>query len=62
MDTEKDPILSPREMWQDAGISKATWMRHYRHRLEIIRLSPRRIGARQSAWRRLLEQSAEQAA
>jgi hypothetical protein len=59
MDTEKDPILSPREMCEDAGISKATWIRHYRHKLDIIRLSPRRIGVRQSAWRKVLQASAE---
>jgi hypothetical protein len=58
MDSEKDPILSPQEMWQDAGFSKATWVRHYRKLLEqrglLIRLCPRRIGVRQSAWRNLL--------
>jgi hypothetical protein len=50
MDTEKDPIISPRAMCEDADISKATWYRHYRPKLKIIRLSPRRIGARQSNW------------
>lgn len=59
MQTEPDPILSPRQMCEDAGISKATWMRHYRHKLDLIRLSPRRIGARQSVWRQVLEESAE---
>jgi hypothetical protein len=60
MDTEKDPILSPREMWEDANISKATWVRHYRHhpKLKIMRLAPRRIGARQSNWRETLESQA----
>jgi hypothetical protein len=68
MDTEKnqgpeDPVMSPREMCQDAGVSMATWRRTYRKPLAVagalIRLSPRRIGARQSKWREALEQNAE---
>jgi hypothetical protein len=61
MDTEKDPILAPKEMCEDANISMATWVRNYRHnpQLKIMRLSPRRIGARQSNWRKVLEQNVE---
>jgi hypothetical protein len=61
MDTDKDPILSPQEMCEDASISMATWRRNYRHKLKIIRLSPRRIGARQSNWRETLEENTERA-
>jgi hypothetical protein len=61
MATEKDPILSPEMMCEDGNISMATWRRNYRHKLPIIRISPRRIGARQSAWRKALEQKTEQA-
>jgi hypothetical protein len=59
MDTDKDPILSPRDMCEDGDISKATWYRHYRLKLKIIRLSPRRIGARRSNWRSVIEANAE---
>ena len=59
MQTEPDPILSPRAMCEDGDISKATWYRHYRPKLKIIRLSPRRIGARQSNWRKVLEEQTE---
>jgi hypothetical protein len=62
MDTDKDPILSPEEMCEDGNISIATWRRNYRHKLPIIRISPRRIGARRSAWLRALEQNTERAA
>ena len=52
----EDPILSPHEMWIDGGMSETTWYREYRYhpKLEIIQISPRRIGARQSNWRQLL--------
>jgi hypothetical protein len=61
METEHDPILSPEAMCEDANISMDTWRRHYRHhpKLKIMRLSPRRIGARQSNWREVLEQNTE---
>jgi hypothetical protein len=51
-----DPILSPEEMCRDAGISMATWRRVYRDKLNIVRMSPRRIGARRSNWHRVLEE------
>ena len=61
MDIEKDPVLSPRDMCEDGDISRATWVRNYRNhpKLKIMRTSPRRIGARQSNWREVLEQTAE---
>jgi hypothetical protein len=59
MEAEQDPVLTPEEMCRDANISMATWVRHYRHKLPIIRLSPRRIGVRRSAWLRTLEQNTE---
>jgi hypothetical protein len=59
METE-DPILSPSDMCRDGRISKATWYRHYRPKLKIIRLSPRRIGARRSEWQSVIEANAEQ--
>ena len=62
MDTERpaiDPILSPRQMCDEAGISMPTWKRYYRHKLPIIRLSPQRIGCRRSEWRAVLEASME---
>jgi hypothetical protein len=51
-----DPVLSPAEMARDGDMSDATWRRNYRHHpdLEIIQISPRRIGARQSNWRAVL--------
>jgi hypothetical protein len=55
----EDPILSPQEMCADGGFSMATWRRNYRHKLKIIRLSPRRIGARRSNWRKTLEENTE---
>jgi len=61
-ENEPDPILSPADMCDDAGISMATWRRTWRTRLPIIQLSAKRIGCRQSAWRAALEQTAEQAA
>jgi hypothetical protein len=63
MDTDKDPILSPEEMCEDGNISMATWRRTYRQhpKLKIIRMSPRRIGARQSNWRETLEENTERA-
>jgi DNA-binding transcriptional regulator YhcF (GntR family) len=61
-----DPVLSPREMSQDAGISMATWRRVYRQPLAaagaLIQLSPGRIGTRRSKWRRALEQNTEKKA
>jgi hypothetical protein len=59
MEIENDPIWSPRVMCEDGDISKATWYRHYRPKLKIIRLSPRRIGARRSNWRAVLEANTE---
>ena len=59
---ELDPLLSPEEMCRDAGISMATWRRNWRHRLPIVRISPRRIGVRRSVWRAALEQLIEEAA
>jgi hypothetical protein len=61
MDTNKpnDPILSPKMMCDEANISLDTWRRVYRNKLPIIKLSPKRIGARQSAWRKALEQNTE---
>lgn len=56
---ELDPLLSPEEMCRDAGISMATWRRNWRHRLPIVRISPRRIGVRRSVWRAALEQLIE---
>lgn len=53
-DRPADPILSPEQMWTDAGISPATWQRNWRYKLPIIRISARRIGCRQSAWRAAL--------
>jgi hypothetical protein len=50
-----DPILSPEEMWTDAGVSPSTWQRNWRHKLPMIRVSARRIGCRRSAWRAALE-------
>ena len=53
-------------MWEDAGISKATWWRHYRQLLEqlglLIWLSPRRCGARKSKWRALVDSQTSKAA
>ena len=59
-----DPILSPEEMALDGDISLATWRRNFRNdpQLTVIQLSPRRIGARQSNWRQVLEQRAKQPA
>ena len=54
-----DPILSPREMAADAGVSLSTWERNYRRRIEILRISPRRIGAKRSVWRKALEAAVE---
>jgi hypothetical protein len=52
----EDPILEPQEMAVDGDMSKSTWHRHYRYHpdLEIIQISPRRIGARLSNWRKVL--------
>ena len=60
----QDPILSPQEMADDAGISLATWRRNFRNdpQLEIMQVTPRRIGARQSEWQRTLDQRAKQPA
>jgi hypothetical protein len=49
-----DPVLSPQEMADDAGISLITWRRNYRDQLPILQISPRRIGCRQSQWRAAL--------
>jgi hypothetical protein len=56
-----DPVLSPAEMAGDGNVSLATWYRQYRHDpdLEIIQVSPRRIGARQSNWQKVLQRRAE---
>ena len=61
MKTDQDPIMSPRAMARDAGISMATWVRNYRYhpKLKIIRLSPHRIGARRSNWREVVDQQTE---
>jgi hypothetical protein len=59
MDTDKDPILTPRDMCEDAKISMATWRRTYRDKLEIVRVSPRRIGARRSKWLSALQENTE---
>jgi hypothetical protein len=58
----EDPVLSPREMAQDANIALATWIRNYRHHpdLKILKLSPRRIGARRSNWRAVLDRQLQQ--
>lgn len=58
---EYDPILSPAAMCEDADISMATWQRRWRHKLPIVRLSPRRIGCRRSNWRKALEEQIENA-
>lgn len=57
----EDPILSPEQMAQDAGIALVTWHRNFRHhpKLKIVKISPRRIGARQSNWRQVLEDQIE---
>jgi hypothetical protein len=56
-DQPQDPIRSPTWMAEDGNISLTTWHRRYRHhpKLRIIRVSPRRIGARESNWRVVLE-------
>ncbi|MCE3247478.1 MAG: hypothetical protein K0R41_1303 [Geminicoccaceae bacterium] len=59
MDIEKNPILSPEAMCEDGDISMSTWRRNYRFTLPIIRISPRRIGVRQSDWRKALEEATE---
>jgi hypothetical protein len=48
-------------MATDGNISEATWYRNYRYhpKLRIIQISPRRIGARQSNWRQVLEEQTE---
>jgi hypothetical protein len=58
----EDPVMCPAAMAEDADISLSTWYRHYRKRLPIIKISPKRIGCRQSAWRAALEAEAERAA
>src|SRR5262245_56650580 len=55
---ERDPILSIKQMCQDAGISKATWYRRWAPVLPIVQVSPRRCGTRQSAWRAALDAKA----
>jgi hypothetical protein len=57
-----DPILSPNQMCDEAGIDMDTWRRYYRRKLPIIQLSPKRIGCRQSAWQAELASRTEQAA
>ena len=59
MDTADDPVLSPAECCEDAGIGITTWKRVYRHKLPIIRITPKRIGVRRSDWRKALEQRTE---
>jgi hypothetical protein len=48
-------------MAADGRMSEATWYRNYRYHpdLKIIWISPRRIGARFSNWRRVLEAQTE---
>jgi hypothetical protein len=62
----EDPFLSPKAMSDDGGISMSTWRRRYREKLAaagvLVRLSPRRIGTRQSNWRQVLEQNTERSA
>jgi predicted DNA-binding transcriptional regulator AlpA len=55
---ERDPVLSIKQMCQDAGISKATWYRRWAPVLPIVQVSPRRRGTRQSAWRAALDANA----
>jgi len=50
-----DPVMSPREMEEEAGISRATWNRQFRHVLPVVRLSSKRIGVRRSHWLAELE-------
>lgn len=59
---EYDPILSPAAMCEDADISMATWQRRWRHKLPIVRLSPRRIGVRRSDWHAALDAQTEHTA
>jgi hypothetical protein len=63
LEAQHDPVMTPGEMCQDGNISMDTWRRHYRNhpKLKIMRLSPRRIGARQSNWRAVLEETVERA-
>ena len=60
--TEFDPVLSPEQMASDAGISRATWFRNWRRKLPIVWVSQRRVGCRQSAWRRALAERTEEVA
>jgi hypothetical protein len=50
-----DPIWSEKQMAADAGTSHSTWRRTWRHRVPMIRVSPRRHGCRRSVWRAILE-------
>jgi hypothetical protein len=54
-----DPILSPAEACEELGISKATWQRHWRPQVEVVHLSPKRIGVRLSALQSLAKARAE---
>ena len=51
MDHVCDPILTPADMCSEAKISLSTWRRQFRHTLPVVRLSPKRVGVRASAWR-----------
>jgi hypothetical protein len=58
-EVELDPILSPRQMYTEAGIGKRTWYRFWRPRLPMTKVSPGRNGCRQSIWRRALAEQTE---
>jgi hypothetical protein len=53
-----DPILTPDEMADDAGIARSTWHRNWRFHpdveAELIWISAKRIGLMRSTWRRIL--------
>ena len=57
----EDPILSPAKMAADGDMSEATWYATIGTipRLKIIQVSPRRIGARHSNWRQVLDEQTE---
>jgi hypothetical protein len=52
---QHDPVLSPAEACVELGISKSTWLRHWRHKVRLVKLSPKRIGVRRSDLRAALE-------
>jgi hypothetical protein len=51
----RDPVLSPREACEELGISIASWKRHWRWQVPIVRLSPGRVGVRRSVLIATLE-------